>query len=290
MAEVTDVLVVGGIFREIHGTPPEQELRFAGSGLTAALAASRLGARVAIAGYVGDEDFEIVSELLDEAGIGFGNLMPLAGASGHSYSPTHRMQRVRGPFTDPLRQRQEHFPMPLPDARVCVTFGIPDFDPAAMGWLDTLRPDSALLWDRQGWLSRARDSSKIVALPPRRKIRLANEAEALLEAGTDDLAEAIAQEPLAGFGASVLKRGDRGVLLMEHGVPAVLVPSFPVHVLSTIGSGDVFAGAFAARLSAGDSLPAAAKWGNAAASVALASRSGHLPKDTFEQIQQMALS
>ncbi len=30
------------------------------------------------------------------------------GLRGHSYSPTHRMQRVRGPFTDPLRQRQEH--------------------------------------------------------------------------------------------------------------------------------------------------------------------------------------
>ena len=63
MAELADVLVVGGIFREIHRTPLDRELRYAGSGLTAALAASRLGVSVAIAGYVGDEDFEIVSAL-----------------------------------------------------------------------------------------------------------------------------------------------------------------------------------------------------------------------------------
>ena len=106
----------------------------------------------------------------------------------------------------------------------------------------------------------------------------------------DDLVEAIAEEPLAGFAASVIKRGDQGVLVIEHGVPAVVVPSFPVQVRSTIGSGDVFAGAFAARVSEGDSLPAATKWGNAAASVALESGSGQLPKNTFEQIQRMALS
>ena len=290
MAELTDVLVVGGIFREIHGTPPEQELRFAGSGLTAALAASRLGVRVAIAGYVGDEDLEIVSEILREAGIDFGSLMPLSGASGtFVFADTQDAARP-WPLFRPAEATPGALPTPLPDARVCVTFGIPDFDPAAVGWLDTLRPDSTLLWDRQGWLSRARDSSKIVALPPRRKIRLVNEAEALSEAGMDDLVEAIAEEPLAGFAASVIKRGDQGVLVIEHGVPAVVVPSFPVQVRSTIGSGDVFAGAFAARVSEGDSLPAATKWGNAAASVALESGSGQLPKNTFEQIQRMALS
>lgn len=290
MAELTDVLVVGGIFREIHRSPTDPELRFAGSGLTAALAASRLGARVAIAGYVGDEDFEIVSELLHEAAIDSRSLMPLAGASGtFVFADTQDAARP-WPLFRPAEATPGALPAPLPDARVCVTFGIPDFDPAAAGWLDALPPDSTLLWDRQGWLSRARDSSKIVPLPPGRKIRLVNEAEALSEANMDDLADAMAEEPLTGFDASVIKRGDQGVFVIERGAPAVVVPGFAIQVPTTVGSGDVFAGAFAARLSAGDSLPAAAKWGNAAASVALASGSGQLLNHTFEQIERLALS
>ena len=289
MAELSDVLVLGGIFREIHQAPPKQELRLAGSGLTAALAASHLGARATIAGYVGDEDFEIVSGLLREAGTDFGSLIRLAGASGTFVFADTQDPARPWPLYRPAEATPTAPPASLPGARVCVAFGIPDYDPAAEGWLDTLPSDSTLLWDRQGWLSRARDSSKVGTLPPHRKFRLVNEAEALLEAGTDDLAEAIAQEPLEGFNASVIKRGGQGVLLIEDGAPPVAVPGFPVHVHSTIGSGDVFAGALAARLSAGDSLSAAAKWANAAASLALTSGAGQLPKNAFEQVRRMAL-
>ena len=51
-----DVLVVGGVFREVLKADTAPRLRYGGSGLTASVAAARFGARVALASYVGSED------------------------------------------------------------------------------------------------------------------------------------------------------------------------------------------------------------------------------------------
>ncbi|MCL4553510.1 MAG: hypothetical protein M1305_08225, partial [Candidatus Marsarchaeota archaeon] len=51
-----DVLIVGGIFREILNGDTNATTRYGGSGLTASVAAARFGASVALASYVGSED------------------------------------------------------------------------------------------------------------------------------------------------------------------------------------------------------------------------------------------
>ncbi len=57
------------------------------------------------------------------------------------------------------------------------------------------------------------------------------------------------------------------------------IPAFVVRTSNSIGSGDVFAGAFAARLALGDSPTLASTWGCAAAAKALreGSSSGSMP-------------
>ncbi|MCF4006157.1 ribokinase [Corynebacterium uropygiale] len=73
-----------------------------------------------------------------------------------------------------------------------------------------------------------------------------------------EMARALIEE---GFRSVVLTLGSRGSLVAERdGERTVLteVPSVPVHAVDTTGAGDAFAGAFAARLVAGDDLPTAA--------------------------------
>ena len=51
-----DVLVVGGIFREVFDADTKPSMRYGGSGLTASVAAARFGVETALASYVGTDD------------------------------------------------------------------------------------------------------------------------------------------------------------------------------------------------------------------------------------------
>ena len=288
MAEV-DVLVVGGLFREIH-EGVKRELRYAGSGLTAALTAARLGARVSIGGFVGDEDAETILSLLDADAIERDSLQILPGASGTFVFPREGDPARPWPIYRPAESTPIDVPQ-LPKApSVVLTFGIPDFDPIRAGWLDVIEAGSILIWDQQGWLSRARDSSDVIKLRPRRKIELANEDEAAGRHGVGSLAEAVSREPTAGFTASVIKSGIAGVTVIERGVRPYRVASYPVVVRSSIGSGDIFAGAVSARLASHYSLSDAARWGCAAASVALSSGTGQLPRGSSDSVRALSES
>lgn len=73
----------------------------------------------------------------------------------------------------------------------------------------------------------------------------------------------------AGFRSVVLTLGSRGSLVAEkqgaegaQGAEPIIteVPAIPVEAVDTTGAGDAFAGAFAARLAAGDDLPTAAAY------------------------------
>lgn len=274
-----DVLVVGGVFREILDGDTSPRLRYGGSGLTSAVAAARMGARVALASYVGDEDEDAVRAELLAAGVGDASVVTVAGASGTFVFPTQQDPSRPWPMYRPAEAVPLSAPRDLPPAPVVVAFGIPDCDPIADGWLAGLDEDVTLIWDRQGWLSRARDSLKVAALRPSRKIYLANEEEAIEESGATAPDDALALQPPSGFDAAVIKRGPEGVFVAEHtarGIRGEAVPAFPVATSSTVGSGDVFAGAFAARLAHGDSTTEAARWGCAAAAVSLRSQTNLL--------------
>ncbi len=277
-----DVLIIGGIFREILDGDTRPRLRYGGSALTASVSAARLGAHVAVASYVGDEDQEAVRAELEVAGVDHQSLLTVPGASGTFVFPTQQDSERPWPLYRPAEAVPESQPRPLPSARVIVAFGIPDFDPIASGWLAGIGTKATLLWDRQGWLSRARNASGVLALAGLRKIYLANEKEAMEDAGVTSIDEALPMQPPAGFMGAVIKRGILGVVVVEHSSEGILIHTvnpFPVHTRSSIGSGDVFAGALAARLSLGSPLLEAAKWGCAASSVALAAGSNLLTDD-----------
>lgn len=259
------VLVVGGIFREVLDADSTPRPRMGGSGLTAAIVAARLGAQTKLASYVGAEDAEAVFAMLDTANVDRVAIAVLPGASGTFVFPTK--ERAGQPW--PMYRPAEAVPASLPSAGsadVALIFGIPDIDAIQAGSL-MLGADGLLVWDRQGFLSRARDWRGAAALEPRRKVYLANLDEAQEEFPASSAEETVAQLPPAGFAAAVVKCGAHGCIVIES--ERTNVPGFPVDVHSTIGSGDAFAGALAAGLDSGLKLASAARRANAAAAAFL---------------------
>ena len=286
-----DVLVVGGIFREVLNADTEPRHRYGGSGLTASVAASRFGARVAFASYVGTDDERAVRTELEVAGVDDRAVLSVAGACGTFVFPTHQHPGQIGPMYRPAEALPYEVPE-IPIADIVVVFGIPDCDPVTMGWLSGLEKHATVIWDRQGWLSRARDATEILRLDALRQIYLANEGEAIEDAQVGSFDEALAGQPPYGFDVSVIKRGEAGVVVIERCLgeaTLTAIPSFPVNATSTVGSGDVFAGVFAARLALGDAVVTAAKWGCAAATVSLTANHNLLSAEAYRQASELVL-
>ncbi len=283
------VLVVGGIFREVLDADTEPRPRYGGSGLTASVAAARFGARVALASYVGDEDEEAVRTELQLAGVDDSAVLSVPGASGTFAIPTHQDTKRPWPMYRPAEAIPQELPQ-VPEAAVVVVFGVPDCDPIELGWLGADKKYETIIWDRQGWLSRARDASAIFQVKTQRRIYIANELEAAEDARTNSFHEALSKQPPQGFDAAVIKRGAAGVTVVESEVAIAkhtTVPAFIVHTSSTIGSGDVFAGVFAARIASGEPIDAAARWGCAAAAISLTMGQNLLTADAYLKARKL---
>ena len=284
-----DVLVIGGIFREVLDADTEPRSRYGGSGLTSSVAAARCGARVALASYVGTDDERAVRTELEFAGVDDHAVLSVAGACGTFVYPTHQHRRQLGPMYRPAEAVPIEAPE-IPTSNIVVAFGIPDFDPLVQGWSIGLDRQETVIWDRQGWLSRARDAREILRLKVARRIYLANEDEAIEDAQAGSIDEALAGLPARGFDVGVVKRGEAGVVVIQESdgeVSLTPVPAFPVSTNSTVGSGDVFAGAFAARLALGDSVVTAAQWGCAAAAISLKTNQNLLTSEAYGQARDL---
>ena len=265
------VLIIGGIFREILNGDTTPTLRMGGSGFTAAIVAARLGADVALVSYVGSEDAEAVHAMLDTAGVDRGSVYTLPGASGTFVFPTERAVSDRlWPMYRPAEAVPPNVPA-LQEHDVALVFGLPDFDPIASGWLAGLSEESTLIWDQQGWISRARDSRSAAALAPRSKAYLANLREACEEFPAGSAEATLLHLPPDGYDVAVIKQGAEGCSVIRAGGKGRIqqIPGFAVAVMSTIGSGDAFAGAFAATLPTAD-VAEAARTANATAAAFLA--------------------
>jgi ribokinase len=266
---VIDVVVVGGIFREVLDGDTTPRHRLGGSGLVAAIIAARLGASTALVSFIGDEDAAIGTALLDTAKVDMSHVLTVPGACGTFVFPTE------GARPWPMYRPAEAIPAQapsIPRATMYVVFGMPDFDPVAAGWLEHLPRDATLFWDRQGWLSRARDHSAAVQLSPAHKVYLANEDEALTDFGAVSTQELISNLPPTGFQSAVVKRGREGCIVVERTADGTSVDSaagFPLETTDTIGSGDAFAGALAAGFAGGLSFRDAVVGANAVASAFL---------------------
>ncbi len=277
------VLVVGGIFREILDGDSTPRPRMGGSGLTAAIIAARLGAQTTLASYVGADDAEAVFALLDAAGVDRSAVSVLPGASGTFVFPASNISGHPWPIYRPAEAVPQGQPPSLVAADVALVFGMPDFDAVAAGWLDRVS-DALLVWDRQGWMSRARDWRGAAQLAPRRKLYVANLDEACEEFAAPSADMAFARLPPEGFAAAIVKRGAEGCTVIEAESEAVGVAGFPVDVRSTIGSGDAFAGALTSGLEEGSALVEAARRANAAASAFLHAGGDPLAEGLVERV------
>jgi hypothetical protein len=204
-----DVLVVGGTFREVIGRPNDQEpeIRLAGSALTAAIAASRFGVSVAIASFFGSEDAASAYTLLEHGSVD-DCLVVLDGASGtFAYAGDADADDPR-PLYRPAETCPTALPT-LPDARVLLVFGVPDFDPVSDPAVRAVAATaSTLIWDRQGWLSRTRNAEAATALQTPDRVVLANAGEAIDE-GVLDTRTGEVRLP-SGYQRGVVKDGARG--------------------------------------------------------------------------------
>ena len=283
-----DLAVVGGIFREAFVTPEGVSWRYGGSGLTAAVSASCLGGTVALASYVGEEDAAAVRTLISAAGVDDTALVELPGVCGTFLYPPQLVDSQPWPQFRPADATPKNYPE-IPRARVLLTFGIPAFDPIAEGWLEDIEPETILVWDRQGWLSRARDSKLARSLRPTMKLYLANAEEAREDLNLGETWQESGELPPRGFQGAIIKMGRRGVWVTseETDEKGILIDAFPVLTEATVGSGDVFAGALSVSLAFGRSLREATIWGSAAAARALETGSNLLSADDLAPIQAL---
>jgi ribokinase len=106
-------------------------------------------------------------------------------------------------------------------------------------------------------------------------VLVVNEHELAVVAATGGLVDedgiAAAHETLRrrGVGAVVTTRGALGAVVTDADGVTTTLPAPPADVVDTTGAGDAFTGVLAARLSAGESLIDAARWGVVAGSLAV---------------------
>ncbi len=280
-----DVLVVGGIYRErLLGPYPRS--RLGGSGLYAAVAAASLGASTALAAAVGADDADELGAILRKAGVEPAAIEIMPGSSAAF------VIEDEGEVQTPSVQFEDAHAQPVlthdpPQARIVLAFGMPDLDPFASGliarWVDR---QSTLIWDRQGSLSRTKDAVAACGVAAPSRIYVANVGEAAQEVGGATPRELIENHPLPGFDYALLKNGRWGTTLLS-GRERTAIPAFRVAASTTIGSGDVFAGALAAGLARGDDFRVASIDAAAAAAVAILEASPLLDSSARSKVDKM---
>jgi hypothetical protein len=177
-----------------------------------------------------------------------------------------------------------------PQARIVLVFGMPDLDPFESGLIARwVHPQSTLLWDRQGVLSRTKDAVAACGVDARSRIYLANVGEAAQEGGGVTPRQLLENHPLPGFDYALLKNGRWGTTLLSSRERAA-IPAFHVAAATTIGSGDVFAGALAAGLAQGRNIRAASTDAAAAAAVAISGTSPLLDLTSRDSIEEIVAS
>ncbi|GIW13340.1 MAG: ribokinase [Tepidiforma sp.] len=97
-----------------------------------------------------------------------------------------------------------------------------------------------------------------------------NEVEAAALSGQPAAPPAEQAAALARLGpaAVIITLGEAGALVSEPGAPPLHIPAPPVPAVDTVGAGDAFCGALAVRLAAGEPLASAAQFACRAASLA----------------------
>ena len=244
-----------------------------GKGANQAVAAARLGARVAVVAKVGDDAYGgALLENLERAGVRTAAITQTSGSSGLAPmfvaddglnsivvvpGANGKMDRAAvDNHADVIRAAgmvlcQLEIPMDTLSYTLefCAKDNVPVMlDPAPAAAL----PDA--VWNQVAWFT-------------------PNETEASFYVGAGANTEESARRLLAkGVRGVVLKRGGDGAYVATAGGKAEWVRPFKVEAVDTVGAGDCFNGAFAVALLEGRDPWAAARFASAAAAISVTRR------------------
>jgi len=265
-----DVIVTAPRIPRLDETLPGEGVAHAlgGKGANAAVAAARMGARVAMAGAVGtDAAAPALLAALDAAGVERRAVRAVAGPSGMSVAILTREGAYAAVIVSAAnREVTGAEALPAADTRWLV--------------LQNEVPEEANL--RAARAARGAGARVIMNAAPARAmapgilaltaILVVNRGEAAALAGTPaDAPEAAADRLLAqGPEAVAVTLGADGLVLAGRGGLSARLPAVRVAARSSHGAGDCFTGALAARLDAGEPLAAALAFAQGAAALHVA--------------------
>ena len=269
---MSGVLVLGALHHDVVVDAPRLpavdetlpgtgvDYRFGGKGGNQAVAAARMGAKVAMAGRVGrDEAAATILTALDAAGVDRSLVLETDAPTGMSVAIT----------------------LPSGDYGAVIVSGANLLNDGNVSW--SVPPGAVLLQNEipeSANLALARqlpsETQLIVNAAPARPlpdelaartdILIVNRVEAKGLTGSANPEEAAKALDALIPGAVVLTQGADGALLAQGG-SIKHHPAFGADVVSTHGAGDMFTGALAARLSDGDALEVALRFAQAAAAL-----------------------
>jgi ribokinase len=237
--------------------------RFGGKGGNQAVAAARMGARVAMAGRVGRDRFgEKILAALHAAGVERSQVLEVEGASGMSVA----IVDARGDYGAVIVSgvNREIGAVAVPDGVrvVLLQNEVPEAVNLAV---------AAAAGEARVVLNAAPAREVAAELMARVDVLVVNRGEAAALAGVSDPADAAMRLREMGPGTVIVTLGGEGlVAVSEEGL--VRMPAPEVEIVSTHGAGDAFTGALAAELARGAALREALRFAQGAAALTVAAR------------------
>ena len=240
------------------------DYRFGGKGGNQARAAARMGAQVAMAGRVGrDSAAETIRTAMDAAGVEHSLVLETDAPTGMSVAislPSGEYGAVIVPGAN--LENDGDISWREPPLAGLLQNEIPEA--ANLAFASRLPPDSLLI-------ANAAPARRLpVELAERVDVLIVNLIEAEGLTGHHDPEAALTALARLVRGAVILTQGANGAILMENG-QMTHHPAFSTEVVSTHGAGDMFTGALAARITAGESLQSALRFSQAAAGLLVSS-------------------
>jgi sugar/nucleoside kinase (ribokinase family) len=251
-----------------------------GAGYNLLAAAARLGLPAAYAGLVGSGPYgNMIATALD--GIGVSVLLPRRADQDTGFDVglvelgTGRQPTFLGaPGAESKLTLADLESVPLGPGDAVYVSGYdlwyPEQGAALTEWMTGLGHCYLAVFD-PGPLAGEIEPARLDAVTARAGILSLNTAEAAKLAGDGQpqhLAAVLAQK-VATEGWVVLRAGAGGCWIASRNVPAQHIPARPAAPVDTAGAGDAHLATVIARLAAGDDMPRAARWANAAASLTI---------------------
>jgi ribokinase len=235
--------------------------RFGGKGGNQAVAAARMGARVAMAGRVGRDRFgEMILAALDEAGVQRWGVLEVPGASGMSVAIVDAQGDYGAVIVSGVNREIGDVAVPAGAKVVVLQNEVLE--------AVNLRV-AAAAGDARVVLNAAPARELPAALMARVDVLVVNRGEAAALAGVADPEAAAVALRAKGPGVVIVTLGGDGLVAASaEGVVRMAAPR--VEVVSTHGAGDAFTGALAARLAKGDALAEALRFAQGAAALTVA--------------------